>query len=346
MLVKTKVFLCLLSIFSMTIFMLNSSSRYSVPPREPDELTNFNTSKKTIRIKVTDFWHDDPTNNNPKCNVYNLLKDEYNILYTENPDFVFYSVFGQQHNKYRGCVKVFFTGENTAPNFNKCDYAISFSPIEFRDRHFRYGGGFSEAIYKAVKARKNESLDRNLTKRKFCNFVYKNNKNLDGVNARNAFFKLLSKYKHIDSPGKVFNNMKNAIEPRYGNWRQGKIDFIKNYKFTIAFENTNTEGYTSEKLPDAFIAHSIPIYYGNSVVGMDYNKKAFIHVNDYNTFEDVVKKVIELDNDDDAYMAMLNEPPLVNATRDPEKELKKFLINIIEKGNKPFNKDPTYFGES
>ena len=25
--------------------------------------------------------------------------------------------------------------------------------------------------------------------------------------------------------------------------------------------------------------------------------------------------------------------------------LKDFLINIIEKGNKPFNKDPRYFGE-
>ena len=330
-----------LAFMSITISNYNSSADSG----RDERILNFDPNKKTIRVKITDQWdHKEPTNHHPECFFYNLLKDKYNILYTEKPDFVFYSVFGRRHNRYKNCVKIFYSAENTAPNFNKCDYAISYNPITFGDRHFRLVN-YLEMLPIFGPLNNTLALDRNLTKRKFCNFIYKNSKNLDGVNARNAFFKLLSEYKHVDAPGKVFNNMKDAIEPRFGNWHLGKIDFIKNYKFTIAFENTNTEGYTSEKLLDAFYAHSIPIYFGNSIAGMDYNKKAFIHVNDYDTFEDAIKKVIELDNDDDAYMAMLNEPPLVNATQDPVNELKEFLINAIEKGNKPFNKDPRRYGE-
>lgn len=92
-------------------------------------------------------------------------------------------------------------------------------------------------------------------------------------------------------------------------------------------------------------AHSIPIYFGNPRVGLEYNKKAFIHVNDYNSLENVVKKVIELDNDDDAYMAMLNEPPLLHPEYDYDEELTKFLTKIIERGNKPFTKDPFGFAK-
>ena len=305
-----------------------------------DILLNYDPSKKTIKIKITDFWHDEPKDKNSECFICDLLKDRYNVMLTNKPDFLFYSVFGKKHRKYKDCVKTFIIGENLVPDFNLCDYAISYNHINFGDRHFRYGG-FSDDIYKFVKAKKNVTLSRDLAKRKFCNFIYSDhNQKLDGVVLREKFFKLLSKYKHVDSPGVVFNNMKNAIEPRKKDWHTGKIEFIKGYKFTIAFENSNSDGYTTEKLPDVLCAHSIPIYYGNPKVGLEYNKKAFIHANDYNSLEEVVQKVIELDNDDDAYMAMLNEPPLLNPSYDPQAELKKFLINIIEKGNKPFVKNP------
>ena len=298
-------------------------------------------SKKRIKIQVRFPWVKAPTNDNPRCLIYDLLSDTYDITYTKDPDFLFYSIKASGFKSYDNCVKVVFLGENIIPDFNRCDYAASFSYIDLGDRHFRYDFGFSSYLYKAIKERGNEPLPRNLTKRKFCNFIYKDhNQNLEGVVLREKFFQLLSKYKHVDSPGNVFNNMKNAIVPRSGNWQEGKLKFLKDYKFTIAFENTKTDGYTTEKLPDALAAHTIPIYFGNPKVSLDYNKKAFINVNDYESLDDVVKKVTELDNDDDAYMAMLNEPPFVNMSYDPQAELKKFLINIIEKGNKPFPKNP------
>lgn len=309
----------------------------------PVEKKEFNPipSKKSIKIKVTFAWEPVPTNENPHCLIYDLLKDTYDITFSDEPDFWFFTPSFGGGPQYDNCVKILLSGENVMADFNKCDYAATFSNIDFGDRHFRYDFGFSKYFYKAVKERKNEVLDRSMANRKFCNFIYRDtNQHLEGVVAREKMFRLLNDYKHVDSPGQVYNNMRNAITPRSGNWQKGKLEFIKDYKFTIAFENTISDGYTTEKLSDPLYSHSIPIYYGNPRVGLEYNKKAFIHVNDYDSLEDAVKKVIELDQDDDAYMAMLNEPPLLNPDYDPDEELKKFFINIIEKGNKPFYKNP------
>ena len=335
-------FIALLSVSSIILIVfLAQNKKNEVHSHISDKVQN---GKKTIKIKVSFVWEPIPTNENPHCLIYDLLKDTYNIVYSENPDFWFYtSKVEKKKLDYKNCVKIFLSGENIMPDFNKCDYAATFSHINFGDRHFRYDFGFSEHLYKAIRGQKKENvtLGRNMAKRKFCNFIYRDHmQKMEGVRAREKFFQLLSEYKHIDSPGKVFNNMKNPIKSKNGNWHSGKLDFIKDYKFTIAFENSNSDGYTSEKLPDAFFAHTVPIYFGNPNIGLEYNKKAFIHANDYDSLEDVVKKVIELDNDDDAYMAMLNEPPLLNPDYDMQEELKKFFIKIIEKGNKPYHKNP------
>ena len=312
----------------------------SLPNLDEEWHVNLSQPKKTIKLRVVDSWEPEPTNKNPNCYLCTYLSKVYNLDFSGKPDFVFYSVYRKKHLRYKNCVKIFFSEENVAPNFNYCDYAISLNDLEFYGQHFKYSPlAGAKALYGPLNATRN--FDRNMTKRKFCNFIYGDHlQYLYGVRAREKFFQLLSEYKHIDSPGKVFNNMKTKFEPRNGDWRAGKMDFIKDYKFTIAFENENAYGYTTEKLPDALFAHTIPIYFGNPNVGAEYNKKAFIHANDYETLADVVKKVIELDNDDDAYMAMLNESPLLHPEYDYDGELLKFLVKIIERGNNPIMRDP------
>ncbi|MFR1060543.1 MAG: glycosyltransferase family 10 domain-containing protein [Enterocloster sp.] len=90
-------------------------------------------------------------------------------------------------------------------------------------------------------------------------------------------------------------------------WHKDKRNFLQQYKFTIAFENVALEGsLTSEKLYDPIHAYSIPIYWGDPNVAERFNKEAFINCNDYdNDLDKVVKRVIELDQDDEAYMYML-----------------------------------------
>jgi glycosyltransferase involved in cell wall biosynthesis len=42
------------------------------------------------------------------------------------------------------------------------------------------------------------------------------------------------------------------------------VDYYKDFTFVLIVENTDADGYVSEKIYDAFIAGTIPLYYGNS----------------------------------------------------------------------------------
>jgi len=76
---------------------------------------------------------------------YNLLKEEFDVEISENPDFIFFSVFdngvysngirGREHKKYN-CKKIFYSGEPTSPNYNDCDYSMSFDWIQ-SEKHLR-----------------------------------------------------------------------------------------------------------------------------------------------------------------------------------------------------------------
>ena len=109
-----------------------------------------------------------------------------------------------------------------------------------------------------------------------------------------------------------------------------------------AFENTSSNGYTTEKLYQPLQAFSIPIYWGNPLVVRDFNPKAFINCNDYdNDFDAIINRVKEIDKNPDLYLSILRENPMQkDFDFDQNKKFERWLINIIEKGNKPFNKDP------
>ena len=58
---------------------------------------------RKIKIFFTDFWG----GFNPYDNYfYNLLKQDYEIEITNNPDYLFFSVFGNNHLNYK-CKKIF-----------------------------------------------------------------------------------------------------------------------------------------------------------------------------------------------------------------------------------------------
>ncbi len=286
--------------------------------------------KKEIKINYCDFW---PDFNKEKNFISVRLQKKYKLVISDKPDFLIYSCFSNQHRKYKDCVKIFYTGEAITPNFNDCDYAIGFDYIDFEDRYYRH----SRLV--PYKKEEKDALDLGMAKRKFCNFTYYNSKTGEGAKLRQDFCKKLMNYKHIDCPGRVLNNMKKAIEPRFGNWVNGKLDFIGKYKFTIAFENCAMNGYTTEKLMHPLMANSIPIYWGNKLVSRDFNPKAFINCNDFNDLNEVIEYVKYLDTNDEAYMQMLKEPPMQENYTGRDKAFEEFLFYIIEKGNKPFNKD-------
>ncbi|MBS0604257.1 MAG: hypothetical protein JSS60_04375 [Verrucomicrobia bacterium] len=65
----------------------------------------------------------------------------------------------------------------------------------------------------------------------------------------------------------------------------GKLETIKNYRFSICYENTHgTPGYISEKIFDCFAAGTIPVYWGASNIQNFIPKDCFI---DYRDFENM-----------------------------------------------------------
>ncbi|MEH7254623.1 glycosyltransferase family 10 [Neobacillus niacini] len=142
---------------------------------------------------------------------------------------------------------------------------------------------------------------------------------------REFFFDLLSKYKTVDSGGGLRNNLGYRVE--------NKLQFQKKYKFSIAFENTTSECYTSEKIIQAFAAQTIPIYWGNPTISKEFNPKSFINCHDFDSFEDVVKRVEEIDNDKELFCKILKESIYledVNQEEIGEKQLLNFLSPIFD----------------
>ena len=84
---------------------------------------------KTFKIKYLGFYSSFDEKNNF---ISDSIKWFGNIELSENPDYVFYSVFSNEYLLYPNAVRVFFTGENIAPDFQMCDYL----EIDILDFHF------------------------------------------------------------------------------------------------------------------------------------------------------------------------------------------------------------------
>lgn len=282
---------------------------------------------KTVKIKFVGFWE----SFNPELNIiYQTLKKYYKVEIVDDPDYIICSMFGVP---YEYCnypqVRIMYSGENYVPDFNIIDYAICPYPIQFMDR----------CCYRPVcmgdlgQANKLQYKDRNFTKSiledkiYFANFIAGHESE---HNIRGDFFKKLSEYKRVESPGSYLNNMPNSKMVWYLN--DSKAEFQRKCKFTLCFESTKHEGFVTEKITDAFYSDTIPVYYGSSTVTDIFNPKAFINCSDYPNFDAVIEKIIELDQDDEKYLEMLRQPIFV----DPDfagkisDDVEKFIVGIFE----------------
>jgi hypothetical protein len=277
-----------------------------------------------IKVNFCDFWPGFEANNL----FLKFLEQHFHVSVDDRPDYLFYSVYGSDHLRYDAPVKILYTGENLVPDFNLCDYALGFHYMEFGDRYLRfplyayYQWYYDRLLSDNKSSRQLSPVDEKLAKRKFCNFVYSNNVNSDPV--RDSFFHELSKYRQVDSGGRHLNNIGGPV--------RDKLAFIKDYKFTIAFENSSVPGYTTEKLLEPVIARSLPVYYGNPLVYLDFEPGSFVRLENRNDIERVIDEIITLDKDDEKYLEMLDRHKFrpENRTEIWEEKLRLFLKNIFE----------------
>ena len=136
--------------------------------------------------------------------------------------------------------------------------------------------------------------------------------------------KELSKYKKVDMGGTVGNNIRKQIN--------NKAEFLSSYKFSIAMENSEGDGYISEKIVDAFLSGTIPIYYGDYMVDEYINPKTYILIKGEKDINKKIEYIKEIDNNDELYKKILKENVLLdkNIVFDTQNELKEFLYHIFE----------------
>jgi hypothetical protein len=122
-----------------------------------------------------------------------------------------------------------------------------------------------------------------------------------------------------------------------------KLEFLELSKFNIAFENSRHPGYVTEKIVEAFIANTVPIYWGAPDVDLEFNPKSFIDISNFKSMDEAISYIKEVDQDDDLYLKYLAENPMSGGTM-PEYSkdvfLKSFLERCIDKihSTKPVSK--------
>jgi hypothetical protein len=210
--------------------------------------------------------------------IFFELKNQFHFVESNQPDFILFGPYGNDIPKPGKYLRIGYFCENILPDFSICDYAFGI-PSEDEIRNKRYyriqWHGLNPG--KLTKHLTENDIDQIINqKTNFCNFLYSNK-----VSYRETFFKQLSKYKKVDAPGKSMNNMPSIDNQFTGSIWDIKRQFLSPYKFTIAFENYVYPGYQTEKLYDAMLCNSLPIYCGDPNIDKIFNTNSFINVSDY-----------------------------------------------------------------
>ena len=245
-----------------------------------------------------------------------MLRRNFDLIISDTPVFHIGSSDNLEYRSHRG-IRILCTLERSTIDFCTYDFAFSMSPHSGRN-YYLPAYRLTQEYQLLFREKNAEELFWKKTA--FCSFLYSRQwpygglmrvNRYPGVAYRNKLFERLSSYKRVSAGGRVANNIGGVIQLRE------QLDFRQACKFSIAFENASASGYTTEKIVDAFVSGTVPIYWGDPLIHKHFNSKAFINCADYSSWDEVVEKIIEIDQDDDLYMQYLSEPPFVDG-REPE----------------------------
>lgn len=279
-----------------------------------------------MKIWYENFW---PGFDPNVCYFNDILRTITNVEVTPvNPDLLIYCVFGNKDiiKKYN-CKICFFSSERFLVGTNPLykvsvddyphDFSISYDPdnktniqYQFWLLSLNYKDKTSFKFYKKT-LEKREFHNKN----QYCNFIYSN----PAINSspRTEFFKFLSKKRFVHSAGRFANNVGFGI----GGQIEDKLNFIKNFVFTISFENAYDDFYVTEKLLQPLLVTSIPIYWGGQESLKYFNSNIFINAY-IKSFEEIENEMNEL---------LMNKDDIIKMSTIPifEKFPEEFLPETI-----------------
>ena len=288
------------------------------------------TSKKKYVLLFTDMWE----NFNPTYNFFSLMlleatKDKnINIEFCGEgtlkgtPDALVFGPFGDCWKAYINVPKIHYTGENTQPIQDpSVKLNLGFQHADMvSDGYLRFPLWLLEIDWFHCDVEKMANpkpipLERctkvfynEIERKKFCAFIVSNPTN----EIRNHAYHWINTYKEVDSAGRLFNNVGDKIFAGGGGGggELKKLEFLKDYKFCITYENSSSQGYTTEKLLHAKAAGCIPIYWGDPKVERDFNTQGFIDARNIYTMEGLINAVKNIDTNNEEYLKKYSTPAL------------------------------------
>jgi len=278
---------------------------------------------KTLRIGFCDMWEDFV----PEYNFFTLMLSAANpaVQVIGEPasaasDVIMFGPFGQSWKSFSQ-PKIHFTGENTPPVV-EAELNLGFHHFDMvNEKYLRFPLWLLEidwfgADVKRIVNPKPIPLERCTKvfaaelpqKKEFCAFVVSNPSNP----IRNAAYHWLSEYKPIASAGRLFNNTGPDLFAGGGGGggELAKHEFLKNYKFCLAYENNSADGYVTEKYLHAKAAGCIPIYWGDPKVERDFSMAGGIDARGFKSPEELVEAVRRVDEDDSEWLKRFSVPAL------------------------------------
>jgi GR25 family glycosyltransferase involved in LPS biosynthesis len=156
----------------------------------------------------------------------------------------------------------------------------------------------------------------------FCAFVVSN----PICSMRNEAFHYVNNYKKVTSGGGLYNNIGGQLALKYPGGGCGdvsKYNFFSTHQFTLSFENSQSQGYITEKLLHAKMAGCVPLYWGSMKTDMDFVPHSFINLSAISSAESVVDVIKKLESRPDL-CATIAATPLLDEVR------KQKALNTID----------------
>ena len=321
-------------IFNFNLFKrtYQNISSYLLNKYNSNNQTFNSNEKKIIKVKQTGYV-------NRARNLIWLekrLSDKFILEYdSPNPDYIIYNVYSDEDLKpeYHNIIRIALYTENKIPDLNCADYYFAHYRINYLDRYFKMNIFLWENLDEIDKKRL--EVINNPIRKKFCGAAISNCNGL----FRLDFIDKLNNYKKIGMGGGCLNNIGARIKD--------KINFLSEYKFSIAMENSEGDGYISEKIADSFRAGTIPIYYGDYLIDEYINPKTYILIRGEKDIDKKIEYIKKIDNDDKLYMEIMKEKPILDdkfVEKIDDKEIKEFFYNIFSQDkNKAYRRDDNFY---
>jgi len=333
---------------SVSSFSLSSPSVTSIPTVVPVAIdtSTITSNEKTIIIAFSDMWPGFNYNSNfimdalrNECKTSQIVGEEY--IKDTTPNLLIFGPYSYNWKMVPDSIpKIYFSAENwTKPNSTSIKLFLTSSRIE-DETHMRIPTWMTFIDWFSGSKTLPENINDNpiriplhfavtphstlfKDREDFCAFVVSN----PICSFRNETFKAINEYKKVNSGGALYNNIGGQLSLKYAGGGCGdisKYNFFSRHKFTISFENSQADGYITEKVLHAKMAGCVPLYWGDKDTNTDFVNGSIVNLSMFDNPEQILEVIKKLEENPDLCSKIATTPILNN-------EKKQAALDIISK---------------